>query len=154
VYEALNMAALWRVPLVVVVENNGIAQTTPTSRQLAGTIAGRCAAFGITHLLIDDDDVLRVREQVAGPLSRARLGPEPLVVEFVTRRVGPHSKGDDTREAVELERVRAADWAARYRAAHPAQFERVRAEAAALVERAVAAVLARPESAWHRDGDG
>src|SRR5690606_28817310 len=46
VYEALNMAALWRLPLVVVTENNGIAQTTPTSAQLAGTIGDRARAFG------------------------------------------------------------------------------------------------------------
>ncbi len=47
VYEALNMAALWRLPLVVVAENNGIAQSTPTTRHLAGTIGGRARAFGI-----------------------------------------------------------------------------------------------------------
>lgn len=154
VYEALNMAALWSVPLVLVVENNGIAQSTPTSAHLAGTIAGRAAAFGIEHLLVETDDVVRVREQVDEPLTRARRTPAPLVLEFVTRRLGPHSKGDDSRPADELAGLRADDWAARYAERHRAQFDRVNSVTRARVGQVVAEVRARPASSWERGSGG
>lgn len=113
VYEALNMAALWRLPLVVVVENNGIAQTTPTSGHLAGTIAGRAQAFGVPHVLCTSRDVGTLRDQIRPTVDGVRAGAGPLVLEFVTTRVGPHSKGDDVRPDDERSRAHAADWYAR-----------------------------------------
>src|SRR6201999_161824 len=62
---ALDLAALLGLPLLVVVENNGIAQSTPTSRQLAGTIAGRTASFGLRYLGIGSLDVAAVRTALA-----------------------------------------------------------------------------------------
>lgn len=147
-YEALNMAAVWSVPLLLVVENNGIAQATPTSQQLAGSIAGRAAAFGVPHLLVTDTDVDRIRAQVGPVVEEARHAPRPLVLEFATVRLGPHSKGDDTRDAAELEQIRRDDWAVRYRASHHEQFARVDGEQRELVQRLIADVVARPESSW------
>jgi TPP-dependent pyruvate/acetoin dehydrogenase alpha subunit len=144
VYEALNLAALWRLPLLVVVENNGIAQSTPTVRQMAGTIAGRAAAFGIPHHHLRTTDVASIRARLAGPIARVRAGGGPLIVEFATLRVGPHSKGDDTRPPEEIRRVSAADWLVRYQAAHPEQVARCDATARDLVGRVVAEVAARP----------
>lgn len=95
VYEALNLAALWRLPLLVVVEHNGIAQSTPTELQLAGTIAGRAQAFGIRHHRTTSLDVTELREEIGPLVELART--EPVVLEFATHRIGPHSKGDDTR---------------------------------------------------------
>jgi pyruvate dehydrogenase E1 component alpha subunit len=151
-YEALNLAALWHVPLLLVVEHNGIAQTTPTELQLAGSIAGRAAAFGIEHLRITDADVLRIRAVVSEAIDRARHAPHPLILEFATNRLGPHSKGDDTRSAAELDRIRRDDWAARYRAAHPEQYARVDDQQRQLVEQLVADVVSRPESDWGGHG--
>lgn len=153
-YEALNMAALWRVPLLLVVENNAIAQTTPTSVQLAGSIAGRAAAFGIPHALITDTDVGRIRHQAGGLVEDARRAPHPLVLEFVTTRLGPHSKGDDTRTDDELGRIRLADWGARYQAQHPGQYARVDAAQRQLVDRLVAEIIARPPARWSGVTDG
>jgi TPP-dependent pyruvate/acetoin dehydrogenase alpha subunit len=154
VYEALNMAALWGLPLVLVVENNGIAQTTPTALGMAGSIGGRAAAFGIPHLLVHESDVLRIRRLVAPSLERARQAPEPLILEFCTERVGPHSKGDDTRPAEELAGIRERDWATRYRASHARQFERVDAAARRRIADLVADVTQRPLSAWPRGANG
>jgi acetoin:2,6-dichlorophenolindophenol oxidoreductase subunit alpha len=153
VYETLNMAALWSLPLVLVVENNGIAQSTPTARGMAGSIAARAAAFGISHLLIQHSDVDRIRQQANHALHRARNGHGPLVLEFVTERVGPHSKGDDTRPLQELADIRERDWATRYRAINPRQYERVDAAARRRMARLVADVTRRPLSAWERCGD-
>jgi pyruvate dehydrogenase E1 component alpha subunit len=151
-YEALNMAALWSVPLLLVVENNGIAQTTPTASQLAGSIAGRAAGFGIEHLLITETDVDVIRDRVADPIRLARQAPHPLIIEFLTHRLGPHSKGDDTRDAQELDRIRQAEWGAQYQASHPEQYARVDEQQRQWVQRLVADVVARPESHW--DGHG
>ncbi|MEV4140095.1 thiamine pyrophosphate-dependent dehydrogenase E1 component subunit alpha [Dactylosporangium sp. NPDC049742] len=139
VYEALNLAALWRLPLVVAVEHNGIAQSTPTADQLAGTIAGRAAAFGIPHLHVPCEDVTAMRSLLAGPLQRVRDGGGPLVVEFATHRLGPHSKGDDPRPAAELDRLRARDWYPPH-AGTPADTEQ-RDRVAAVVEEVVARCL-------------
>jgi pyruvate dehydrogenase E1 component alpha subunit len=61
VYEGLNMAALWHLPLVLVVEHNGIAQSTPTTAHLAGSIEGRARAFGIEHQLVTGNDLAAIR---------------------------------------------------------------------------------------------
>jgi pyruvate dehydrogenase E1 component alpha subunit len=147
VYEALNMAALWKLPLCVVVENNHVAQTTPTTAHLAGSIRGRAEAFGIAHHAVAGCDVPAIRAALAPPLAAVRAGA-PLVVEFDTVRLGPHSKGDDTRDQAQLAAVRRRDWAARYAAAFPEQFDAVDARVRAAVERAVAEVTARPPATW------
>jgi pyruvate dehydrogenase E1 component alpha subunit len=144
VYEALNMAQLWRVPLVLLVENNGIAQSTPAGRAMAGSIAGRAAAFGVRYAEVTATCPLAIRRQLAGPVSRARDGAGPLVVEFRTHRLGPHSKGDDTRDAAELAAIGAWDWYARYQRHHREQFERADEDKRRLVAAVVADVLARP----------
>jgi pyruvate dehydrogenase E1 component alpha subunit len=70
------------------------------------------------------------------------------VVEFATHRLGPHSKGDDSRPAEELAAARRADWYARYASAYPQQLARWDAEMRALVDAVVADVVARPPARW------
>lgn len=144
VYEALNMAALWGLPVVLVVENNGIAQSTRTSTQMAGTVRGRAAGFGIEHVMVDDVDVLRIRTRLEDPFRDVVNRQRPLVVEFATRRLGPHSKGDDGRSEGELEALRAADWAPYYRLAQPEWFDHWDAEQKRKVAGIVEDVRARP----------
>jgi acetoin:2,6-dichlorophenolindophenol oxidoreductase subunit alpha len=148
VYEALNLAALWRLPLLVVVEHNGIAQSTPTGSHLAGTIAGRAAAFGVAHLGVATDEVDDVRSLLAAPVAALRSGAGPLVVEFATRRLGPHSKGDDVRPPELLARLRAEDWYPRYAATLGPRFARIDAAQRSRVADVVREVSARPLSAW------
>lgn len=145
VYEALNLAALWSLPLLVVVENNGIAQTTPTSANMAGTIAGRAAAFGIDHVRTDSVDLTAIRGLLAPRIESVRQG-RPLVVEFATNRLGPHSKGDDTRPAEVVDRAKAADWYARYAAAYPERFGRLDARARAYIDEVAEGVAGREQS--------
>jgi TPP-dependent pyruvate/acetoin dehydrogenase alpha subunit len=147
VYEALNLAALWRLPLLVVVENNGIAQSTPTASQMAGTVAGRAAAFGIPHRLVVSIDVNEIRLSLEREIARVREG-QPLVVEFVTHRLGPHSKGDDIRPAEAVRAARDNDWYTRYAHDHPEQFYRLDGAVKAQVEAVADEVAARPPSRW------
>jgi pyruvate dehydrogenase E1 component alpha subunit len=123
VYEALNMASLWQLPVLIVVENNGIAQTTPTSRQMAGTVDRRAAAFGVDHRRLTGYDVPAIRAELAPLVERVRAENLPLVVEFETVRLGPHSKGDDTRPVEEMAALPERDWCAAYARQDPIRFE-------------------------------
>ncbi|GLW69313.1 dehydrogenase E1 protein subunits alpha/beta [Kitasatospora phosalacinea] len=146
VYEALNLAALWRAPLVVVVEHNGIAQSTPTERQLAGSIGARAAAFGIAHHRSSTSEVSSLRAELAPLLEQVRSGAGPLVVELDVPRLGPHSKGDDTRGAEELAVLGARDWYRVRAGASEERFAAWDAKQSALVEALVAEVVSRPPS--------
>jgi pyruvate dehydrogenase E1 component alpha subunit len=148
VYEALNMAALWRLPVLVVVEHNGIAQSTPTHLQLAGSIAGRAAAFGVEFLEITGHDVAEIRALAAPVVRRVREEHRPAVLQFTTRRLGPHSKGDDTRTAEEVESLWAADWYAELSARMGEGFARLDERVRAEVLRVAEEVDARPPAEW------
>ena len=107
-YEALNLAAVWQAPLLFVVENNGIAQTTYSSDTVAGDIEARGAAFGLEtwrYADTDPDFFRSVREVV----RHVRTTRRPGFMVLDTRRMGPHSKGDDLRDPVEMEGIRARD---------------------------------------------
>ncbi|MDF5754044.1 thiamine pyrophosphate-dependent dehydrogenase E1 component subunit alpha [Spongiactinospora sp. TRM90649] len=145
-YEAFNIAALWRLPLVVVVENNGIAQSTPTGAHMAGTVAGRAAAFGIRHHFTGSTDVTEIRDGFAAAVEGVRAGRGPLVLEFRTHRIGPHSKGDDTRDEQALREALAGDWYHRYAADDPGTLHRLEAEQRDYVAAVAAEVAARPPS--------
>ena len=107
-YESMNLASVWAVPALFVVEHNGIAQTTDTSNTLGGSITGRGEAFGLPTWEVDDSDpefAYRVDSIVRE--VRAKRRPSMLVVH--TCRMGPHSKGDDLRDDGEKLRIRKRD---------------------------------------------
>jgi TPP-dependent pyruvate/acetoin dehydrogenase alpha subunit len=106
VYEALNMASLWQVPILYVLENNRIAQTTPTELALAGRIEDRFQAFGIPACSLDSSDVLEIQSAAGGLLDQIRLRPGPRALIVHTFRFGPHSKGDDLRDPQDLDFIR------------------------------------------------
>ncbi|OJF15765.1 thiamine pyrophosphate-dependent dehydrogenase E1 component subunit alpha [Couchioplanes caeruleus] len=150
VYEALNMAQLWRLPLVVVVENNRIAQSTPTERQMSGTIADRARAFGIRHHRITGVDVEAIRADLVPLVAETRHQNRPLVLEFDTYRLGPHSKGDDNRAPELIREAEEHDWHPVYAARFPEQFDRISAVQSRRVAEVVADVTARPLSTWEQ----
>ncbi|HXH84934.1 MAG TPA: dehydrogenase E1 component subunit alpha/beta [Candidatus Tectomicrobia bacterium] len=91
VHEAMNLAAVWRLPIVFLCENNQYALSTASARTTAGEIAGRAAGYGIPGVRVDGNDVLAVHEAVATAVARARRGDGPSLVEAVTYRWGGHS---------------------------------------------------------------
>lgn len=105
-YESLNIASLWKAPLLIVVENNHIAQTTPTSMALAGSVAGRFSAFDIPTLELDTSDVQEISAAAAPLIAAVRRDQRPRALILNTERFGPHSKSDDTRPPEEIERLR------------------------------------------------
>jgi pyruvate dehydrogenase E1 component alpha subunit/2-oxoisovalerate dehydrogenase E1 component len=115
VYEAMNIASLWRLPLVFAVEANGIAQTTPTGLQLAGSIAARCAAFGIPVSESSGTDVAEMLAAASLAVDAARADEHPQALVSHAVRLGPHSKGDDTRAPELLQAAWANDPVVRLR---------------------------------------
>ena len=97
IYEAFNMASLWKVPILYVLENNHIAQTTDIDLAVAGIIAARFEAFGIPSTQLSSSDVHDILPVARELLSRVRLEQSPFALILDTYRFGPHSKGDDTR---------------------------------------------------------
>ena len=95
-YESLNLASIWDVPILFVVENNGIAQTTDTARTIGGSIDGRGKAFGLSTWRFDDANPL-LFEQVEEVVEEVRHSHRPGFLIIDTKRLGPHSKGDDLR---------------------------------------------------------
>ena len=102
VYEAFNMARLWELPLLIVVENNHIAQTTPTSLALAGSLADRLRAFDIPVTELDSSDASEIRVVAEKLIAFIRETSRPAALILNTVRFGPHSKGDDTRAEEEM----------------------------------------------------
>lgn len=110
-YEAINMAGVWRVPLVVVINNNGWAISTPRSLGCAAeTLAQKAVAAGVEGLQVDGNDVLAVHQAASGAIEKARSGGGPTVIEALSYRLGDHTTADDASRYRDPEIVRAA-WA-------------------------------------------
>ncbi|WP_329003387.1 thiamine pyrophosphate-dependent dehydrogenase E1 component subunit alpha [Kribbella sp. NBC_00709] len=88
--EALNLAALWRVPVVFVCENNGYATTMPVESAVAGSITARARAFGMPAFTIDGQDPETVFKASTAAVARARSGKGPMFLECLTYRFDAH----------------------------------------------------------------
>lgn len=152
-YESLNLASIWNAPVLFVVENNRIAQTTLTEHTLGGSIAGRGQAFGLDTFEVDDaapDFAEQVDRFVAEQRSRQR--PALLVIE--TRRLGPHSKGDDLRDDAEKHSIRERDpLSALARRLAPEARAAIDARNAQFLQEVEAAALASPEARFQQPPD-
>jgi len=94
-HESLNIAALWKLPALYLVENNGYAMSTSTSRGLANPhLADRAAAYGVPGVSVDGNDFFAVRDAAAAAAAAARAGQGPALLECVTYRLSGHSRGD------------------------------------------------------------
>jgi pyruvate dehydrogenase E1 component alpha subunit/2-oxoisovalerate dehydrogenase E1 component alpha subunit len=97
-HEGINLAAAQRVPLVIMVEHNGWAYSTPTSRQMAvSNMALKAKAYGIPAHTVDGNDVLAVYEVTKDAVARARDGGGVTMLEVMTCRGSGHAEHDDQR---------------------------------------------------------
>jgi len=161
-HEALNLAAVWALPVIFVCENNRYMEYTPIASVTAvpNPAADRAAANGMPGVLVDGNDVVAVHETMTVAVERARAGGGPTVVEALTYRHFGHSRTDPAtyRPAEEVEewlardplivaRQRLVDWGA-----EQADIDAVEARAAATVaaasQAAQAAPAADPEEAF------
>ena len=109
VYETFNMASLWKLPVIFVVENNQYAMGTAVGRAKAGTeLCHRGEAFGIEGVQVDGMDVVAVHEASRELVTRVRNGEGPLLVEMQTYRYRGHSMSDPVkyRTRDEVQKIR------------------------------------------------
>jgi len=118
-YEAINIAGVWRVPVVFVISNNQWAISVPRARQTAApTLAQKAVAAGIEGEQVDGNDVFAVREVVRKAIDAARSENRPAIIECLTYRLADHTTADDSsryRESDEVSRQWQNDPIARLR---------------------------------------
>ena len=112
-HEALNFAAVWRAPVVFLVQNNGFAISVPLDKQSAApSLAHKAVGYGMPGRLVDGNDAVAVHTVLGEAMARAGRGEGPTLVEAVTYRIDAHTNADDaTRYRVdgEVETWRAHD---------------------------------------------
>ncbi|MBM4423626.1 MAG: thiamine pyrophosphate-dependent dehydrogenase E1 component subunit alpha [Chloroflexi bacterium] len=108
-YEGLNWAAVHKLPMICIVQNNQYAISVPSHKQMAiPNVADRAAAFGMPGAVVDGNDVLAVYRVMMDAVTRARTGGGPTLIEAKTYRPVPHSSDDDDRSYRTREEV--AEW--------------------------------------------
>ena len=107
-YEALNLAGIWDLPLLIVVENNGYAQSTSFEQTFAGSVAKRVEGFGLQYFKTSTFDLEELRRECEQAVASARSG-RPTVIEIETYRLNSHSKSDDNRKEEEVSEFREKD---------------------------------------------
>jgi pyruvate dehydrogenase E1 component alpha subunit len=96
VYEAMNMAGVWQLPVLFVITNNRWAISLPVERQTAAqTLAQKAIAAGFDGEQVDGNDVLAVHQVVSAALAHARAGGGPRCIEAITYRLSDHTTSDD-----------------------------------------------------------
>jgi TPP-dependent pyruvate/acetoin dehydrogenase alpha subunit len=155
VHEALNMAAIWALPVLFVCENNLYAASTAfkTAFKIAN-VADRAPAYGLPGIIVDGNDVLAVYEAAGEAIERARRGEGPTLLECKTYRLCGHSRSDPLTYRPKEEE---AEWRAKEPigrlAAHlkaqglasDEQIEHIEQEVAAVIDEAVAYAEASPD---------
>jgi pyruvate dehydrogenase E1 component alpha subunit len=128
-HEALNLAAVWKAPVVFVCENNQYMEYTPIGAvtAVARPAADRAAAYGLEPIVVDGNDVEAVYEVARRVIERARNGDGPSLVEALTYRHGGHSRADPGK-------YRPDDEVEAWKARDPIPAERARLEAAGVPE--------------------
>lgn len=144
VYESLNLAAKWKLPLLIVLENNSYSQSTRQSETLAGDICARAAAFGVETFHTSTWDVEGLLAEVGRAATYVRDERQPAFLRIDTYRLAAHSKGDDDRDPQEVEEYRRRDPVHRYLAVDP----NASLVAAAADRRIDAAVAAAEQAAY------
>ncbi len=106
-HETLNIAALWKLPLLLVCDNNQIAIATPREQALAAArLSDLAAPFGIAAVTVDGTDVISVRDSATGLIANIRAGQGPGFLECISERFFSHSTATrETRSAAEMEVV-------------------------------------------------
>lgn len=155
VHEALNLAAVWELPVVFLCQRNGWGEHTAFDRTTrTAWLADRVREYGIVSLTVDGLSVPALWDAFGGAVDRARSGGGPSFVEAIAPRLDGHAfgSGTDEMDAAELEAARAREPVAAWRAilveaGLATDVEQIEAEATAGVEHALDAALAAPAPA-------
>ncbi len=155
-HEGLNMAAVWKLPLILIIENNRYAFSTPVAAQYAcERLSDRGVGYGIAAETVDGNDPDATAAAMARAVARARSGAGPTLIEAMLGRMRGHSEGDDSLKVVpeaELETYMSEDpvpaYARRLEAEgvlDPETRERLEGRITELIEEAVERAVAAPD---------
>ncbi|WP_116127827.1 dehydrogenase E1 component subunit alpha/beta [Lewinella sp. IMCC34183] len=142
-YETLNLAGIWNLPLLVVIENNGYAQSTSFRQTFAGSVEERVRGFGLEYIhssTFDLDDL----DQASRRAVETARGGRPVVLEIETYRLNSHSKSDDNRREEEVAEYRGKDMINAFAEAQPEAYRELVAAADQIIDEAVAAAEGDP----------
>lgn len=135
--ETLNIAAAWKLPLILVCENNLYAEMTPFAQTVGQPdVAARAAGYGVASAIVDGNDVLAVRAAAEQAIQRGRAGEGPTLLELKTYRWGGHFEGDPRKYRSREEET---EWKAR---CPVARYRRHLAEVVGMAEERLAALEA------------
>lgn len=97
-HEALNLAAVWDLPVIFIIENNGYGLSTPTSEQFrCNRLADRAAGYGMEGITIDGNNILEVYQTIARYAEALRENPRPVLIECMTFRMRGHEEASGTK---------------------------------------------------------
>ena len=96
-HEAINLAAVWRLPVIFFCENNGYAEFSPASAQHVAPLERRAAGYGVDYVAVDGNDVVATVDAMTSAVEATRAGRGPVVVEATTYRWHGHYEGDPER---------------------------------------------------------
>jgi len=157
VHEAMNMGAIWDLPIVYVVENNLYSASTPIAQTTrVEKLSDRACAYGIPGVTVDGNDVLAVYEAAGEAIERARAGKGPTMLEAITYRITGHSRRDpcnyqpeeQRKLALECEPIkRFAAWLLENNIADQSAFDAIRVEVDVEIEQAVQSAMSAPDPA-------
>jgi 2-oxoisovalerate dehydrogenase E1 component len=145
VYETMNLISLWKVPLLIVCENNYYAQSTAQKNNLSGDILKRPEAFGIKTFKADIWDLKGLFSTAQESINYVREKMQPAFCLIETYRLYPHSKSDDNRNNDEIEKYKKIDPLNVFAAENPAIFKDFSDQIDAQVEAVVNEQLSQPE---------
>lgn len=153
VYETLNLASKWKVPLVLVLEKNGYAQSTNTTTTIAGDIRGRFEAFGWKYFESSIWDEKNLFPAAREAVQFARENSTPVALTINCYRLKAHSKGDDNRAPDEINSFLERDPMSVYERAQPGQAAQLRAECEAVLDDALKTLATHVPPTPHLDPD-
>jgi 2-oxoisovalerate dehydrogenase E1 component len=143
-HEAVNLAVVWRLPVVFFCENNGYAEFSPASAQHAAPLERRAAGYGVDHVAVDGNDVVATAAAMGSAVEAARAGRGPVIVEAATYRWHGHYEGDP-------ERYRAADEVREWQARDPLIVSAIRLRMAGLTDGELESMRSSVASALDED---
>jgi pyruvate dehydrogenase E1 component alpha subunit len=109
-FESMNIASVWKLPVIFVCENNGYTEWTPTAELTAGNIVDRSAPMGIPGEAVDGNDVVAMRLAVERAVSRARAGDGPTLIEARSYRWNGHNEGEEAFAGAYRPDAEQAEW--------------------------------------------
>ncbi len=140
-YETFNISSKWNLPLLFVVENNEISQSTSIFQTMSGSIEKRSNAFDIKYLTAETNEVEKLFEIVKEAVEYVRENNKPLILEIKTNRLFSHSKGDDNRDFNQVNSLKEKDPINKFAKSNPEAYNKFLSEINASIDQALESAL-------------